>query len=92
MGREDAMVSTCANPECSAPFLYLRSGQLFVFPPDRPGCRIECYWLCDDCAARFALSRDIDTGGIHLLDIHCEHGSINPRMATRANRLGSGYA
>lgn len=28
------MLSKCANPECSEPFQYLRSGKLFLLPVD----------------------------------------------------------
>jgi hypothetical protein len=87
------VVSTCANPHCSTPFLYLRSGRLFIFPPDRPGLfRIESYWLCDNCADQFTLSRDIENGGVHLLEYSEGDSSIGGSMPPRANKLRSGYA
>jgi hypothetical protein len=59
------MVAKCANPGCSAPFLYMRQGKLFrVETPathdntaaadeptfGRPARHLEFFWLCDDCA------------------------------------------
>ena len=54
------MVSKCANPGCSSPFLYLHEGKLFRVElmvekasghEPRPGQRrVEFYWLCDHCA------------------------------------------
>jgi hypothetical protein len=57
------MVSTCANPECSAPFRRLRQGRLFLIDPrDRarsqtaPGStRLEFFWLCDRCTPQFTV-------------------------------------
>lgn len=72
------MVSKCANPECSAPFLYLHQGKLFRIetegPKDRrrqlgvevgfhkPLRRLEFYWLCEDCAGKMTLSFDKASG------------------------------
>ena len=65
------MLSKCANPGCSAPFLYLHHGQLFrveveraaeggpSFGADpelkRPSRGTEYFWLCDDCAPLMTL-------------------------------------
>jgi hypothetical protein len=59
------MVSKCANPGCTAPFLYLRHGKLFCMETSVPVAKapgfgadpvvesrsrsVEFYWLCDDC-------------------------------------------
>ena len=47
------MVSQCANPECSEPFVYLRTGRLFAVPR-RSGAAtratVEYFWLCGSCA------------------------------------------
>ena len=55
------MLSKCANPECSAHFLYLRQGKLFRFEVEsaRVGLaaskvgkilvHTEYFWLCDEC-------------------------------------------
>ena len=73
------MLSRCANPECSKPFLRLGDGKLFLVETERvtkPGeCaappfvrarklqrRVEHYWLCDDCAARWTLISDREHG------------------------------
>jgi hypothetical protein len=60
------MISKCANPACSARFLYLRTGKLFRFeleareddgpflgfdPSVRKHSRgVEFFWLCESCA------------------------------------------
>jgi hypothetical protein len=79
LGTQEAnMVSKCANPECSAPFLYFRQGKLFRLETegrhdrrrqlgDEQGAgrclrRIEFYWLCEDCSATMTLSFDKNTG------------------------------
>jgi hypothetical protein len=61
------MLSKCANPGCSATFLYLHQGKLFRHEnetngsenPDpttkKPSQRIEFFWLCDDCASTMTL-------------------------------------
>ena len=70
------MVHKCANPECVAPFLYLREGKLFEvethyrdrFSGERYGRpvkgkgHVERFWLCDHCAARSALRFDRERG------------------------------
>lgn len=62
------MVSKCANPNCSAPFLYLREGKLFrwdgvaaerpsnVVPLSRkPNHKTEFFWLCGNCASHMTV-------------------------------------
>jgi hypothetical protein len=57
------MVSSCANPSCSAPFRHLKEGRLFVIDPrerthkvvDRPSSQLEYFWLCERCKPRFTL-------------------------------------
>lgn len=72
------MLSKCANPDCSASFLYLRQGKLFRFEvesreqvkltpgPDgsaaKPLSRTEYFWLCDSCLRRMTLVQNADTG------------------------------
>jgi hypothetical protein len=65
------MLSKCANPQCSAAFLYLHQGKLFRIETDagphqdpgadpgarKPIQRLEYFWLCDDCAAQMTLAR-----------------------------------
>lgn len=62
------MISKCANPECSAPFRYLRDGKLFRVDldqlesattlendSDKPWHRMEHFWLCGRCSATMTL-------------------------------------
>ncbi|MCU1295873.1 MAG: hypothetical protein JWO91_151 [Acidobacteriaceae bacterium] len=72
------MVSECANPECSAVFLYLGVGKLFpveMQPAElrqsgfqcetgikKPMRRVEFFWLCDTCATRMTLIFDKNLG------------------------------
>ena len=72
------MLSKCANPECSAPFLYFRRGRLFRLETEgrqdrrrnmggegatgKPLRRIEFYWLCQDCAEKMTLAFDRANG------------------------------
>ena len=72
------MVSKCANPECSAPFLYFHRGKLFRFESygredrrrylgDENGMnkclrRIEFYWLCEECSEKMTLGFDKVSG------------------------------
>jgi hypothetical protein len=56
------MVSKCANPSCSAVFLYLRDGTIFHFVPraaeHASDGRISCperFWLCSACAKTMTL-------------------------------------
>jgi hypothetical protein len=63
------MVSQCANPECGAPFLYLRHGKLFKI--ERPGfsarhSRVEYFWLCGNCAGK-TTPDSFFNGGLSML-------------------------
>jgi hypothetical protein len=58
------MLSKCSNPDCSARFRYLHTGQLFRFDArDRTQAEsgkklprgVEFFWLCQDCAVKFTL-------------------------------------
>ena len=62
------MISKCANPECSAPFRYIRDGKLFRVDldqlesasiaqgdSDKRWHRMEHFWLCGRCAATMTL-------------------------------------
>ncbi|HTR65405.1 MAG TPA: hypothetical protein VMH85_06510 [Terriglobales bacterium] len=66
------MLSKCANPSCSNPFLYLNRGKLYRmemdagppeasvsaadFAPNKCCRRIEYFWLCNECAPRMTLT------------------------------------
>jgi hypothetical protein len=69
------MLSKCANPGCSAAFLYLHEGKLFrldtsveilaqtpVREMTKPSRHIEFFWLCDPCAAELTLGYNKATG------------------------------
>jgi len=51
------VLSKCLNPNCSAPFRYLREGRLFTIEvpvsPTQPGPgrRLERFWLCGECSS-----------------------------------------
>jgi hypothetical protein len=51
------MVSCCANPECRAPFVYLRDGRVFAAIRQDPslGPMVEYFWLCAKCAGNLSL-------------------------------------
>ena len=60
------MIATCANPACNEPFLYFRSGKIFMLEANDldPGSRIdpskrriEYFWLCGACAPAMHLMR-----------------------------------
>lgn len=44
------MVSQCANPDCGAPFLYLRRGRRRGLPARQ--WRVEYFWRCGNCAGK----------------------------------------
>ena len=66
------MLSKCANPGCSTPFLYLSHGKLFrmettsgnqsassfgMDPSMKKSARhLEFFWLCDECASAVTLA------------------------------------
>jgi len=71
------MLSQCANPQCSKPFLRLREGKLFQVETHRlagsgaessggvhPRPVVERFWLCDSCAARWTLVFDRQRGTV----------------------------
>lgn len=59
------MLSKCANPACSTPFIYLRDGKIFQSRPMRASgsesaeaSRPEYFWLCGPCSEDFTLVYD----------------------------------
>ncbi len=72
------MIAKCANPECGAPFRYLREGRLFEVDLDAAGHRVvgpfriaenggpphrlEHFWLCGACCRRLTLAIDPQHG------------------------------
>ena len=64
------MVSECANPRCSAQFLYFGEGQLVAVPRQAKfsqQSRVEFFWLCGECA-NFLEIQVKPNGAIDLLD------------------------
>ena len=60
-----SMVQKCANPSCSARFLKLGVGRLFVVESPARGQfrRQRCFWLCDACCRSMTLlSKNDDEG------------------------------
>jgi hypothetical protein len=54
------MLAKCSNPSCSARFLRLGNGRLFILEADLPRQTdksepTEYFWLCDHCSARMTL-------------------------------------
>lgn len=72
------MISKCANPACSAHFLYLHEGKLFRVlrrteeaPGPQTGIdptvrkrsqRVEFFWLCEKCAAKLTVKYEKGSG------------------------------
>jgi hypothetical protein len=72
------MISNCANPGCSARFLYLHSGKLFRFEREpredtellmgfdptvhKHSTGVEFYWLCETCAKKVTLTYHRESG------------------------------
>jgi hypothetical protein len=69
------MLSKCANPGCTATFLYLHQGRLFRLNvgSDIPVSsslphkaktvpRVEFFWLCSDCATELTVDCNQRTG------------------------------
>jgi hypothetical protein len=71
------MLAKCANPACSAKFLYLHEGTLFAIesrgdpqkrgPPTDPEYAVRSYtreyfWLCSSCSCAMTIRSDGDHG------------------------------
>lgn len=90
------MLSQCANPQCSRPFLRLRQGKLFQVETEgrtQSGKlrsqtssrihlhqRVERYWLCDQCAEVWTLVHDRNQG-IAVVPLRRSAASTGPGMA-----------
>lgn len=86
-----AVLSKCANPECSEQFLYLHQGKLFCLTPTPEVQAIgqiaipkltERFWLCDRCAKTLTLV----WGGTHakLVPLPAKPVSMLSALATNA--------
>jgi hypothetical protein len=63
------MVSQCLNPECGAPFLYLREGRLIALrrrAKRATAGRVEFFWLCGECANHMTVGMNLK-GGMNLI-------------------------
>ena len=60
------MVSKCANPNCSAEFMYFGDGRLFEFESTSSRATRDFHWLCKECAKSLKLQRRED-GEIELV-------------------------
>ena len=92
------MVSKCANPACSAPFLYFHRGRLFRIETEgrqdrrrnlgnengTGKClrRIEFFWLCESCAEKMTLAFD-KANGVSVRP-HALARSVPPPVAAAA--------
>jgi hypothetical protein len=58
------MLSKCANPDCSALFLYLHRGKLFMLETANPSGekhserKREYFWLCEECSSSMTIAYD----------------------------------
>lgn len=85
------MVSKCANPDCSAPFLYLHDGRIYALrsksqrESDVTDAVAERYWLCGNCSARLTLV--LRNGGVVLESLsQMSAVSWRPSAATSERR------
>lgn len=65
------MLSKCANPNCDAPFQYLREGKLFRIDAKetlpqligkKPATGVEYFWLCGQCSPQMTLAFEREKG------------------------------
>jgi hypothetical protein len=54
------MLLNCTNPNCSAEFLYLYEGELFLI--ELPNRAVERYWLCRECSQSMGVIYDASQG------------------------------
>jgi len=92
------MLSHCANPQCSTPFLQLRQGKLFLVGANNSTesrklrsqassrvClqqRVERYWLCDQCSQIWTLVPD-QNQGIALVPLRRSAANAAPEKEFR---------
>ena len=85
------MLSKCSNPFCSAPFLYLRDGELFRLEADpkrrsgRPG-RLEYFWLCGECSSTMSLRISQDGHVLPMTVPALKRADFNQRGITLVDR------
>lgn len=61
------MTAKCANPSCARPFLYFRSGKIYLIDsfssndggsPESARKNTEYFWLCGSCAQEMQVTLD----------------------------------
>ncbi len=59
------MVRKCANPSCSATFLRLHDGKLFIVETaaGHPQ-RLNYFWLCDSCSRTMTIAKQENQGTV----------------------------
>ena len=98
------MVETCANPACSAPFRYWRSGKLFrcdVKTPSEPCrdvpdqiCQLKpvrssvFFWLCENCCSTMTLSFNPHKG-LTIVPLRATEPHRNVMGVTEAQALSA---
>ena len=71
------MLLNCANPGCSAEFLYLYEGELFLI--ELPNRRVERYWLCRECSLSLGVIYDVSEG-VKVIPRDLAKTSVNRRI------------
>lgn len=80
------MVGECANPDCGAPFRYLRDGRLFAFELSGRSSSeaekgtadhrcVEHFWLCGQCASTLTLVLEPNRGVV-TRPLSCKSASL----------------
>lgn len=97
-----ALVSKCANPECSAGFRYLHEGKLFQFEvrleelaTDAPAAghnerlsrEVEWFWLCESCASTMTVVREPRTCRILIVPLPEDVRGEHTAPSTSSDKL-----
>ena len=79
------MLLNCANPDCSAEFLYLHEGELFVI--ELPNRAVERYWLCRECSRSMGVTYN-PSEGVRVIPREVAKESVHGRTpALRGNNF-----
>jgi hypothetical protein len=79
------MVSQCVNPQCGKPLHYLRDGKVFLLEvqtDQRDTARMEHFWLCGECSAKFVVRQ----AGSRV-EVVSKHKSRRPAAAPQIETL-----
>src|ERR1700686_2209864 len=93
--QELAMLSKCANPECSEIFKYLHQGKIFRLAPipevetvlETIPSLHERFWLCDNCSKGMTVVWDGTQVKLAPLPIQTRPVEIHPPEPVVHNRL-----